>query len=258
MLDAMWRRRSGDWHQRALLIGAVTAAIFSAHCGDAGQGNGDPPSEDLALCHAPTSVGGAPQTIEDVTALINALANEHGGTVELPCFVASLTRPLGAATSSGFISAQPAEGKRSPRMFLWSGALVMSVVPEGIGANLLELGFETTPTRSIKAEIEFPVTAPLSRSAPYDRILGEPLSKCAACHANEEPVTSVTWAKALESEVLRPSRFDEVDLGSVDQESKACNKAAEPQRCALLGAVFDQGGIHARAFAQEARTLYGD
>jgi hypothetical protein len=258
MLDSMGRRRSEVWHQRALVIGAVTAALFSAHCGNAGQDSADPPPEDLAICHAPASASGSPATIEDVTALINALAEEHGGTVELPCFVASLNRPLGAATSSGFVSAQPAEGARSPRMFLWSGALVLSVVPEGIGGNLLELGFQTTPTRSIKAEIEFPVTAPLSLSAPYDRVLGEPLSKCAPCHANEEPATSVTWAKAFESEVLRPSDFHEVDLGEVEQESKACDKAVEPQRCALLGSIFDQGGIHAQAFAREARTLYGD
>jgi len=57
---------------------------------------------------------------------------------------------------------------------------------------------------------------------------------------------------------LRPSDFHDVDLGSVAQESKACNKAVEPQRCALLGAVFDQDGIYAQAFAREARTLYGD
>lgn len=251
-------QRSTDWHPRVLAIGAVTAALFSVHCGEAGQPGVAPPPVDLALCHAPASLGGSPQTIEDVTALVNALAEEHGGTVELPCFVASLTRPLGAATSAGFISAQPAEGKRSPRMFLWSGALVMTVVPEGLGANLLELGFETTPTRSIKAEIAFPVKAPLAPSAPYDRVQGKPLSKCAACHANETPAASVTWAQGFESEVLRPSDFDVVDLASVEQESRGCDPAAEPQRCALLAAVFDQGGIHAQAFAREARTLYGD
>jgi len=251
-------RRSGEWHPRARAIGAVIAALFSVHCGEAGQAGVDVPPVDLAICHAPASASGSPQTIEDVTTLVNALAEEHGGTVDLPCFVASLTRPLGAAASSGFISAQPAEGKRSPRMFLWSGALVMSVVPEGLGGHLLELGFETAPTRSIKAEIEFPVTAPLSRSAPYDRVEGEPLSNCAACHANEKPATSVTWANAFESEVLRPSDFDVVDLESIEKESRDCDPAVEPQRCALLGAVFNQGGLHAQEFAREARTLYGD
>lgn len=258
MVDSRRRRRSDGWHPRALVIGAIAAALSSAHCGNAGQDSSGQIPEDLAICHPPASVGGAPQTIEDVTKLINALAAEHDGKVELPCFVASLDRPLGAAASSGFVSAQPAKGSRSPRMFLWSGALVMSVVPEGIGANLLELGFQTTPTRSIKAEIAFPVTAPLSPSSPYDRVLDQPLTKCAACHADEEPATSVTWAQAFESDVLRPADFDEVDLGNLAEESKSCDPAVEPQRCALLGAVFDQGGIHAQAFSRDAKTLYGD
>lgn len=240
------------------MIGAATAALFSVHCGPADGDSGGQDPKDLAICHAPARVNAAPQTIEDVTALINALAEEHGGTVELPCFLASLARPLGAAASSGFVSAQPAAGARSPRMFLWSGALVMSVTPEGIGADLLELGLQTSPTRSIKAEYAFPVTAPLSPSAPYDRILGQPGSTCSACHAHETPVKSVTWATAYESEVLRISDFDDVDVGNVAVESKSCDPAMEPQRCAVLGAIFDQGNFHARAFAREARTIYGD
>ena len=254
----MWRRRSSGWHQRALVIVTATAALGSAHCGNAGPGGDALPPADLAICHAPAQVSGSPQTIEDVTALINALAEEHDGSVDLPCFVASLSRPMGAATSSSFISAQPAEGPRSPRMFLWSGALVMSVVPVGIGAPLLELGYQTSPTRSIKVEIAFPVTAPLALSAPYDRIQVESHTNCSACHANEAPVPSITWATAFESEVLRPSRFDEVALDRVEEESKSCDEAKEPERCALLRAIFLQGGIHPQAFSPEARTLYGD
>lgn len=242
---------------RTLLIGAITAALFSAHCGNTGGGD-DQDQKDLAVCHPPAWVNGSPQTIEDVTTLINALADEHGGTVDLPCFVSSLNRPLGAAGSSGFVSAQPSAGARSPRMFLWSGALVLSVVPEGIGAHLLELGYQTAPTRSIKAEIEFPVKAPLSFSAPYDRIVNKADSTCSACHAHEEPATSVTWATAFESEVLRISDDDVVDLASIGPESKKCDPAVEPQRCALLGAIFTQGNLHAQAFAREARTIYGD
>src|SRR6187551_2246457 len=136
MVDSSWRRRPRDWHPRALAVGALTAALSSLHCGNAGQEGGGGPV-DLAICHPPSGISGAPQTIEDVTALINALAAEHDGKVELPCFVASLDRPLGATASAGYFSAQPAHGARSPRVFLWSGALVLSVVPEGIGKDLL-------------------------------------------------------------------------------------------------------------------------
>jgi hypothetical protein len=238
------------------LIGAVTAALFSAHCGNAGGGDQD--QKDLAICHAPASVSGSPQTIEDVTALVNALAEEHGGTVDLPCFLSSLRRPLGVGASESIFSAQPAAGPRSPRMFLWSGALVMTVAPEDVGRTLLELGLQTTPTRSIKAEIEFPVTAPLSLSAPYDRVMDAPLTKCGVCHAAEEPAKSVSGAQVFESEVLRPADSEEIDLWKVLQESRACDPSMEPQRCALLGAIFDQGGIHAQAFSREAGTIYND
>jgi hypothetical protein len=239
------------------VIGAAAAALFSAGCGAEGPG-ADQDSKDPALCHAPSWVRGAPETIEDVTALINALADEHGGTVDLPCFVASLSRPLGAAASSNFISAQPAKGARSPRMFLWSGNLVLSVAPEGLGDKLLELGFQTSPTRSIKAEIEFPVTKTLSLAAPYERTPAEPQTRCAACHPGEKPAESVTWATAFESDVLRIDDDDLVAVESIAQESKKCNAAVEPRRCALLGAIFDQGGVHAQAFSPEARTLYGN
>ena len=259
MFNPMLPRRTADWHSRGLRIGAMFAALSSAHCGDAGQGGtGGQAAVDPAICSPPASVSGSPQTIEDVTALINALAREHDGKVELPCFVASLDRPLGATASSGFVSAQPAEGARSPRMFLWSGALVLSVAPAGAGKDLLELGYQTTPTRSIKGEIAFPVTAPLSDSAPYDRIVDKTQTRCFACHSNEVPVKSAVAAQAFESDVLRPSDSDLVAVGNVEVESKQCDPAAEPQRCGLLSAIFDQGHIIPRGFSQDARTLYGE
>jgi hypothetical protein len=243
---------------RAQAIAAIAVALSSLHCGNPGELPDPTPAPDLTLCHAPASLGGSPQTIEDVTILINALAAQHDGALDLPCFVTSLDRPLGAAASSGFVSAQPAHGARSPRMFLWSGALVMSVVPEGIGLNLLELGYQTSPTRSIKAEILFPVKEPLALAAPYDRLLDEPGTRCAGCHAGEEPAKGVTWARAFESEVLRPSDSDLVDLDYIDAQSKSCDPGEEAQRCAVLRSVFDQGGLHSQAFSRDARTLYGD
>lgn len=259
MFNSILRRRAGDWHSRGLLIGAMTAALFSAHCNEVGHGGtGGEAPVDLAVCSAPASITAAPKTIEDVTALINALAKERDGRIELPCFIASLERPLGATASSGFVSAQPAHGARSPRMFLWSGALVLSVAPEGIGKDLLELGLQTSPTRSIKAEIEFPVTAPLADSAAYDRIVDGKGTRCFACHADETPVKSAASANVFESEVLRPSDSDLVAVGNVGVESEACDPVAEPQRCALLAAIFAQGNIIPKGFSQEASTLYGE
>lgn len=260
MFNPVRRRLNGDWHSRGLLTGAIFAALLSAHCGDAGPqgGSGGEAPVDPAICRPPVSVSGAPQTIDDVTALINALVKEHDGKLDLPCFIASLDRPLGATASAGFVSAQPAHGARSPRIFLWSSALVLSVVPEGIGKDLLELGYQTTPTRSIKGEIAFPVTAPLSQSAPYDRIVDQPGTRCFACHPNEDPVKSASAATVFESDVLRPSDSDLVAIGNVEVESKQCDPAAEPERCALLAAVFDEGNLVPKGFSQAAKTLYGE
>ena len=218
MFNPVRRQLNGDWHSRGLLLGAIFAALLSAHCGDAGHdagqgGSGGEATVDPAICRPPASVSGAPQTIDDVTALINALVKEHDGKLELPCFIASLDRPLGATASAGFVSAQPAHGARSPRIFLWSGALVLSVAPEGIGKDLLELGYQTTPTRS---------------------------------------------SNVFESDVLRPSDSDLVAIGNVEVESKQCDPAAEPQRCALLAAIFDEGNLVPKGFSQAAKTLYGE
>ncbi len=65
------------------MIGAALAALSSINCGEAGQGTTQDP-KGLALCQPPSWVRGDPQTIEDVTALINALADARGGTVDLP------------------------------------------------------------------------------------------------------------------------------------------------------------------------------
>src|SRR5690349_18615452 len=61
------------------------------------------------------AVGGAPpQTIEEVTERLNALP----APASLPCFVASLPRPLKVVATNSRFSVQPADGPNSPRIFI--------------------------------------------------------------------------------------------------------------------------------------------
>src|SRR5688572_8125053 len=67
----------------------------------------------------------APGSILEVVGQVNALPRP----VTLPCFLATLPRPLEVHASQSIFSAQPAAGRRSPRMFIFSGALTLTIVP---------------------------------------------------------------------------------------------------------------------------------
>ena len=127
-----------------------------------------------------------------------------------------------------------------------------------VGSHLLELG-EVRPggTRTLKAEIEFPVTGELSSAAPFERILFlDDLTMCGVCHADEEPALDVTFTRAFESRALRPLAHERVSLDSLVQELYRCEPALEPHRCSLLDAVFGDGAVVDRDFPASATTFY--
>lgn len=195
-------------------------------------------------CVAPAGVSGSPKTIEDVVALINALPKP----VTVPCFLASLNRPLKVSLTSNPFSAQPAVGERSPRIFIMIGNLFISVVPEGDGAKLIEFSSLLTVDTSIKAELSFPVTARLTPEAPYERIRFQGGTACAPCHANETRVSSITFANAFSSRALQPRPDFKVDLDYLRVETRGCDSAIEPERCAILKALFNYGPVQSQDF----------
>jgi hypothetical protein len=188
---------------------------------------------------------------------MNDLLAQGRPEVTLPCFVESLARPLGAVAVNSRFSAQPAAGPRSPRVFLFSGPLVVSVVPAGPAADLLELAEYVSPVRSIKAEIAFPRLAPASPTEPYDRIAATGGTVCGGCHRNEAAADAVDGIHAFVSDVLRPSPADEVPWSSVEDQAAACDSGAEPARCALFNAVLGHGPLEPRAFSPDAATIDG-
>lgn len=204
--------------------------------------------------------GSAPATIADVVDRINALPSP----VTLPCFVSSLPRPLPLEATSDVFSAQPAMGERSPRMFVWYGAetpsgepgpqLTLTVVPEGPGAALLEIGEATDDGLTVKAEIEMPAEAPLDERAPYERVVEADGSGtgCGVCHGGETAVDEGVYA----SVPFQPLPSLLVPLSRVHAEAVACGSATD-DRCALLRAVFDHGEVVHAPFPADMPTIYG-
>lgn len=206
-------------------------------------------------------MSGSPATIGDVVTLANAMLAARNEPLELSCFVASLQRPLALLPVLSPFSLQRGDGPQNPRVFLWTGDIAMSVVPSGSGRDLLELAEYTSPTRSIKGEVAFPIRSPVARSTPYDRVLSTTRDDgtiCGGCHSGEEPAPQITDGRAFESVVFRPRQSEEVDLGYLKDQTRACDVAAEPQRCSLLTALFGHGDVTIRQFSPDALTIYGD
>lgn len=220
--------------------------------GDAGAGaDAGPPPKPRCLPSADAS--GLPRSIDAAVALINGLPRP----TSIACFVQSLERPLRLYATEGIVSAQPADGRRSPRIFLFSGPLILSIVPSGGGASVLEFGELRDPLHSIKAELPFPVLSPVSPEAPYAHVIrSESGTNCGLCHAQEEVAFTVGTSPAYASVALRPHPRERVPLHEVRREALSCDPVAEPDRCAILDAIFGFGEVLSHDFPLEMPTFY--
>jgi hypothetical protein len=212
------------------------------------------PPEELPRCLPGAGATGSPRSIGDAVELINSLDMP----VTAECFVESLDRPLALELSESLFSAQPAVGARSPRVFLFYEPLILSIVPEGRGRNLVEFGEQVSETRTLKGEIAFPVDAPLDASAPFERILFEDddsLTGCAFCHADEDPSERVEGG--FESQALQPLSETLVAVDTLVEEEAACDPGEEedPSRCAYLTAVTAHGAIEHHPFPEDMDTF---
>jgi hypothetical protein len=173
-------------------------------------------------------------------ALINALPKP----LTLSCFLESLARPLATYATFSVISAQPAVGARSPRIFLSIGANTMSIAPDGVGQALLEFGEARPNYRSLKAELEFPLLMPVLPSTPYDRVMfNDQITSCALCHADEVQDSSISGVRAFVSEAFRPTPGERVSLSSLQRELDSCDHTREPSRCSLLDGLLGWGPL---------------
>ncbi|MBL4683089.1 MAG: hypothetical protein JKY37_00755 [Nannocystaceae bacterium] len=200
----------------------------------------DPPT----ACAAPGAEVAQPRSVGEAVEAINAMSQP----VTLDCFLESLQRPLSMAATASARSVQPAVGARSPRVFILSGDLVMSVATAGNGIELLEFGEFVEPTHSVKAEIHFPVEEPLAATAPFTRVGDEQGTACRFCHADETKIDDPYNGYAFASGALQPSGIDRVSVADLRAESESCDASAEPVRCARLDALFGHGLVVSGTF----------
>ena len=178
------------------------------------------------------------KSVEDAVALINALPKP----LSIDCFIANLKIPLKVFAVNNTFSAQPSVSMDSPRIFIISNNLILSVVPAGEGKNLVEFSQIVSSGVSIKAEIEFPISATLPGEAPYSRILsGSFGTTCTSCHKNESRATMVSAGEAYQSNIIAPDLFQRVSQGYLLNQAKVCNNRIDDFRCRLLKTIFIRG-----------------
>ncbi len=234
------------------LVSALFCLTLLAGCG------GTTPPAPANECAPPAGI--ELTDIERVTDWINAMPKP----LELPCFLASLPRPLALNATVSTFSAQPANGRRNPRVFIFLGDLTLSVVPqeaakpEGprVPENLLEMSLRTDGIHSIKAELAFPIQQPITYSAAYTRLRrSDDSSQCGVCHAGEVRVGEFGGVPVYQSAMLAPYDDAVVSLGFLLNEAKFCNPDAEPHRCAMLAALVGDGDIFWLEFPPEVPVL---
>jgi hypothetical protein len=193
---------------------------------------------------APCRIGGAaPQTVDDVIARLNALPKP----VTVPCFTASLPRPLPVVATTSRFSAQPAGGPEDPRLFLFLGGVIASVVTAGDAKDLLELGELVTSSRTLKAELKFPLTKPVSRDDAYAHLDYVPASTtCGLCHSQEERHPAHDLARV--SLALRPPARTLMPLSTARALAAACDRETQRERCLAWASVFGFGEVVEGAF----------
>lgn len=191
----------------------------------------------------PTPDNANPTSIASIVDTVNALPKP----VTLPCFIQHLSGPLTIDATKGDLSLQPAVGRRSPRIFIVLGPLIATIVPQGVGQDLLELGERRGETRSLKAEVLFPVQTQLEHASPYEHVFFDKekgdVTNCAFCHGAERQAPDITFTRAYESDALRPLHGNRVSLEELRSEWQACNASIEPYRCAVLDALFERESV---------------
>jgi len=202
---------------------------------------------DLVACARVTA--GEVRSIHGAVDRLNALPP----SADAACFVASLPRPLSLVATVGITSAQPANGRTSPRVFVMLDGVVASVVPDGDGAPLVEFGQWVSAGRTLKAEVELPLTQPLTPDDPFTRVRyarGNPATSCALCHREEAPHPTLDGGFVSLAYQPQPRTFVTVDeLRAVHE---ACVSEADPApRCRLIHGLFDFGSVRQGAFPSE-------
>lgn len=223
-----------------LLFSAFTLALSVAftNCSAPKDSTVSSSSSGTSVC---AGYNASPRTISDTVQLINSLPKP----VTMECFLQSLAKPMQVFAVNNAFSAQPSGGQDNPRVFIIFPGFVLSAVPTGPGSTFIEMSELLSGSSSVKAEIEFPITGTLAADAPFTRILNpsnSSSSRCTFCHSGEVMLTAGSYpGPAFVSSIVRPDTAKRIVSPYLKVQSRACNKSADPYRCSILKAIFEDG-----------------
>jgi hypothetical protein len=108
----------------------------------------------------------------------------------------------------------------------------------------------------VKGELHFPVEEQLVPEDAFARLAPDAASgrtleqatRCGVCHDNEKATPDYPLLGAFTSAIVKPSSFFAVDVAAIRRERDSCDSALEPERCAVLQALFDHGDVVQTAF----------
>ena len=211
--------------------------------------SGQEQSKLLASCPSGTY---DPENIDDLIAMINALPKP----MDARCFLKSLKRPLVVNATSSTMSVQPANGEKSPRIFIFKGNLIISMVPDGEGSSLLEFSELKNDVRSFKGEVSLPVYKTVSSTDPFTRINNGSRTTCSGCHTSEQAEFMIGSVQVYSSKALKPSASMDVPVATLANENYLCGfRGDTSKRCGFLSALFSGGTVTQGNFPVDMPTL---
>ena len=108
----------------------------------------------------------------------------------------------------------------------------------------------------MKAELAFPISEPVAPNAPFTRVkISDTGTSCGMCHVDEHPAPTATAPDRFSSVALRPVPDERVSLPELRAEWSSCDEKAEPDRCALLDALFSFGDTTDAEFPADLPTI---
>lgn len=220
-------------------------------CGQGVQTTSGPSASSNLEANCPSGVYD-PQNIDDLLKMIHALPKP----LELECIVKSLKRPFGVNATSSMMSVQPAVSAKDPRIFIFKGNLILSLVTAGNGSLFLEFSELKSNTRSVKGEIDIPVVSNFKSADAFTKINRTNMTTCSGCHMSEVFEKTIDGAATYSSKALKPSSSKNVPLQNLRNELYICQaKNDSSRRCAILSSLLSYGEVFAKDFPQDMPTL---
>lgn len=192
------------------------------------------------ICKAPAGVNNDPRSIADFVKLVNALPKP----TSVACVIDSLKGPFRVNATASAFSAQPAESRDIPRIFLFFKPLLISIVPAGEGGKVIELSDRTSPEGSIKGEIPFPLNEQISMDYPYEHIkaVGAEGTVCRNCHPGEVVAPAPYPPIAYVSQFVPAFHSHDVSAAEIETSAKRC-LTSKLRECQVLEALTSKGPL---------------